>query len=64
MNWIPVADEKRTRYAEPHGELDEGGVRTVYQILARGGVMLMFPEGRYSRGRAIRTWSPTASPIC
>jgi 1-acyl-sn-glycerol-3-phosphate acyltransferase len=36
------------------GELDEGGVRTVYQILARGGVMLMFPEGRYSRGRAIR----------
>lgn len=36
------------------GELDEGGVRTVYQILARGGVVLMFPEGRYSRGRAIR----------
>jgi 1-acyl-sn-glycerol-3-phosphate acyltransferase len=36
------------------GELDEGGVRTVYQILSRGGVMLMFPEGRYSRGRAIR----------
>jgi 1-acyl-sn-glycerol-3-phosphate acyltransferase len=37
-----------------HGELDEAGVRTVYQILARGGVVLMFPEGRYSRGRAIR----------
>ncbi|HET7378885.1 MAG TPA: lysophospholipid acyltransferase family protein [Gaiellales bacterium] len=36
------------------GELDEAGVRTVYQILSRGGVMLMFPEGRYSRGRAIR----------
>jgi 1-acyl-sn-glycerol-3-phosphate acyltransferase len=36
------------------GELDEDGVRTVYQILARGGVVLMFPEGRYSRGRAIR----------
>jgi len=36
------------------GELDEAGVRTVYQILARGGVMLMFPEGRYSKGRAIR----------
>ena len=36
------------------GELDEAGVRTVYQILDRGGVMLMFPEGRYSRGRAIR----------
>jgi 1-acyl-sn-glycerol-3-phosphate acyltransferase len=39
----------------PHqGELDEAGVRTVYQILERGGVMLMFPEGRYSRGRALR----------
>ena len=36
------------------GELDEAGVRTVYQILARGGIVLMFPEGRYSRGRAIR----------
>ena len=29
-------------------------MRTVYQILARGGVVLMFPEGRYSKGRAIR----------
>jgi 1-acyl-sn-glycerol-3-phosphate acyltransferase len=39
----------------PHqGQLDEGGLRTVYQILARGGVVLMFPEGRYSRGRALR----------
>ena len=39
----------------PHrGELDEAGVRTVYQILERGGVMLMFPEGRYSRGRGLR----------
>ena len=36
------------------GQLDEGGLRTVYQILARGGVVLMFPEGRYSRGRALR----------
>jgi 1-acyl-sn-glycerol-3-phosphate acyltransferase len=36
------------------GELDEAGVQTVYQILARGGVVLMFPEGRYSKGRAIR----------
>jgi 1-acyl-sn-glycerol-3-phosphate acyltransferase len=39
----------------PHrGELDEAGLRTVYQILERGGVVLMFPEGRYSRGRALR----------
>ena len=36
------------------GELDEQGLRTVYQLLERGGVILMFPEGRYSRGRALR----------
>ena len=36
------------------GQLDEQGLRTVYQVLERGGVMLMFPEGRYSRGRGIR----------
>jgi 1-acyl-sn-glycerol-3-phosphate acyltransferase len=36
------------------GQLDEQGLRTVYQVLERGGVMLMFPEGRYSRGRALR----------
>jgi 1-acyl-sn-glycerol-3-phosphate acyltransferase len=36
------------------GELDEQGLRSVYQILERKGVVLMFPEGRYSRGRALR----------
>lgn len=36
------------------GELDEQGLRTVYQVLERGGIILMFPEGRYSRGRALR----------
>jgi 1-acyl-sn-glycerol-3-phosphate acyltransferase len=36
------------------GELDEQGLRSVYQILERGGVVLMFPEGRYSRGRGLR----------
>ena len=36
------------------GELDEQGLRTVYQVLERRGVLLMFPEGRYSRGRALR----------
>jgi 1-acyl-sn-glycerol-3-phosphate acyltransferase len=36
------------------GELDEQGLRTVYQVLERGGVVLMFPEGRYSRGPALR----------
>jgi len=39
----------------PHrGELDEAGLRTVYQVLDRRGVVLIFPEGRYSRGRALR----------
>jgi len=39
----------------PHrGELDEAGLRTVYQVLDRNGVVLIFPEGRYSRGRALR----------
>lgn len=37
---------------QPHqGELDQSGLRSVYQVLARGGVVLIFPEGRYSRGR-------------
>jgi 1-acyl-sn-glycerol-3-phosphate acyltransferase len=43
---FPISPEK--------GELDEQGLRTVYQVLDRGGVVLMFPEGRYSRGRALR----------
>ncbi|MBJ7612232.1 MAG: hypothetical protein DLM67_21470 [Candidatus Nephthysia bennettiae] len=36
------------------GQLDETGVDTVYQVLRRGGVVLIFPEGRYSRGRDLR----------
>jgi 1-acyl-sn-glycerol-3-phosphate acyltransferase len=36
------------------GELDDAGLRTVYQILERRGVVLIFPEGRYSRGRGLR----------
>jgi len=36
------------------GELDPEGLAAVYQVLARGGVVLIFPEGRYSRGRALR----------
>jgi len=36
------------------GELDERGVATVYQVLARGANLLIFPEGRYSRGRSLR----------
>ncbi len=36
------------------GELDEAGLRTVYQILERKGVVMIFPEGRYSRGRGLR----------
>jgi 1-acyl-sn-glycerol-3-phosphate acyltransferase len=36
------------------GELDQAGLATVYQVLALGGVVLIFPEGRYSRGRRLR----------
>ena len=36
------------------GELDERGVASVYQVLQRGGAVLIFPEGRYSRGRELR----------
>ena len=36
------------------GELDDRGVATVYQVLDRGGNILIFPEGRYSRGRSLR----------
>ena len=36
------------------GHLDEQGVATVYRVLARGGIVLIFPEGRYSRGRELR----------
>ena len=36
------------------GELDQHAVETVYQILDRRGAVLIFPEGRYSRGRDLR----------
>lgn len=36
------------------GELDERGVASVYQLLRLGGGVLIFPEGRYSRGRELR----------
>lgn len=36
------------------GEIDERGVANVYQVLSRGGNVLIFPEGRYSQGRALR----------
>jgi len=36
------------------GSLDVQGVATVYRLLAAGAVVLIFPEGRYSRGRELR----------
>src|SRR5260370_26372768 len=46
----------------PHrGELDDAVLRTVYQILERGGVVLIIPEVRYSRGRGLR---PPKVGIC
>ncbi|MGH7903387.1 MAG: lysophospholipid acyltransferase family protein [Candidatus Dormibacteraceae bacterium] len=34
-------------------DLDPSGVAAVYRVLAHGGVILMFPEGRYSQGREL-----------
>ena len=36
------------------GEIDAQGIATVYQVLSLGGVILIFPEGRYSRGRELK----------
>jgi 1-acyl-sn-glycerol-3-phosphate acyltransferase len=36
------------------GELDRTGVASVYHVLSRGGIVLIFPEGRYSSGRRLR----------
>jgi 1-acyl-sn-glycerol-3-phosphate acyltransferase len=36
------------------GELDLTGLASVYHVLSRGGRVLIFPEGRYSRGRKLR----------
>ncbi|HEX6506776.1 MAG TPA: lysophospholipid acyltransferase family protein [Chloroflexota bacterium] len=35
------------------GQLDTAAVATVYEILKRGGVVLIFPEGHYSKGRKL-----------
>ena len=35
------------------GELDSVGLASVYHVLSRGGRVLIFPEGRYSRGRKL-----------
>jgi 1-acyl-sn-glycerol-3-phosphate acyltransferase len=36
------------------GQLDESAVAIVYQLLARGACVLVFPEGGYSRGTDLR----------
>ena len=36
------------------GELDVTGVASTYNVLHWGGIVLIFPEGRYSRGGALR----------
>jgi len=39
--------------APQEGELDRNGLGSVYHVLSRGGRVLIFPEGRYSRGRRL-----------
>jgi hypothetical protein len=42
VDWIPVADDKRARYEQPHGELDERGlVRLGNTAYAAGLALLM-----------------------
>lgn len=40
--------------APQEGELDLTGLGSAYHVLSRGGRVLIFPEGRYSRGRRLR----------
>lgn len=40
--------------APAEGELDVTGLASVYHVLSRGGRVLIFPEGRYSKGRRLR----------
>ncbi len=59
MEWIPVAEEKRARYAEPHGELDERGlVRRGNLAYAAGLALLMAGEPDASEWlrQAARDW--------
>lgn len=59
MNWIPIADEKRTRYAETHGDVDERGlVRRGNAAYAAGLALLMAgdPEAADWLGLAAACW--------
>lgn len=59
MNWIPFAEEKKARYAEPHGELDERGhVRqgNVAYAAALGLLMAGDPESREWFRTAAARW--------
>jgi 1-acyl-sn-glycerol-3-phosphate acyltransferase len=40
--------------APQEGDIDRTGLASVYHVLSRGGRVLIFPEGRYSRGRRLR----------
>jgi hypothetical protein len=59
MDWIPVAEEKRRRYTETHGELDERGlVRQGNAAYAAGLALLMAhdPEAGEWLRRAAARW--------
>jgi hypothetical protein len=59
VDWVPVADEKRARYAETHGELDERGlVRRGNAAYAAGLALLMAgdPEAAEWLRRAAARW--------
>jgi len=41
MNWIPFAEAKQRRYAEPHGELDERGLVRLGNVAYAAGLGLL-----------------------
>ena len=61
MNWASVADEKRARYAQTHGELDERGLVRHGNVAYAAGLALLMAgdpeagpelvEGREGLGR-------------
>jgi hypothetical protein len=59
VNWVTVADDKRARYAETHGELDERGlVRRGNAAYSAGLALLMAgdPAAAEWLGRAAARW--------
>jgi hypothetical protein len=69
MNWIPFVQEKRRRYEEPHGELDERGLVRQGNVAYAAGLGLLMagdPEAaewfRRAAARWRESWDAGAAP--